>query len=84
MSYPYYLQHAYYVTMMLRTLHKLSHLMLNTQPILQSIWPGNKLIPIYFSTQQNLFSLKLRFKKNLKFHSSNVALTTISLKEEVT
>lgn len=84
MFYPYYLRYAYYVPMMLGTLHKLSHLMLNTQPILQNIWPGKKLMPIYFGTQQNLFSLKLRFKKILNFTLQALLWQLLSLKEEVT
>ena len=40
-------------------------------------------MPIHFSTQENLFSLKVRFFKNLKLHSSKVILTTIILKESL-
>ena len=40
-------------------------------------------MPIHFSTQENLFSLKVRFLKNLKCHSSKVTLTAIILKESL-
>lgn len=68
-SYSYYLWNAYYVPVMLVTLHKLSNAILYILAYfsIHPICRGYKPKPIPLSTQQNLLHLQQGFKKILNF-----------------